>query len=31
MVKRSHICLIYKAFQKKMLEKWGDLALFGEI
>lgn len=25
MVKRSHICLIYKAFHKKTAKKWGDL------
>ena len=27
MVKRSHICLIYKAFHKKTAKKWGDFAL----
>ena len=31
MVKRSHICLIYKAFHKKTAKKWGDLAFFQEI
>ena len=31
MVKRSHICLIYKAFHKKTAKKWGDSAFFREI